>query len=122
MLIKGWMILLALRLLVSSCNVPSAVFVSGLSVQPTEKPTQVESEPPMLYMLRGDVAYPMDRGSYCWITLCVDLMPPICAPEDHTWVIGHTLELLFDTPLPDTVSASLHRGSNLLDSCARPDG
>ena len=107
-----WAILLAISLIVAGCGALNAVF--GLSALPTASPLSVNRTPSALYMLRGDIAFPMDRGSYCWITLCVDVMPPTYVPEEHTWVIGHTLELLFDAPFPDTVTASLHPGSNLM--------
>lgn len=70
-------------------------------------------------MLRGDIAFPMDMGSYCWVWgneegLCVELFTPSYTPDMHTLVIGTTLELLFDEPFADTVTASLHPGGYLM--------
>jgi hypothetical protein len=88
--------------------------------EPTQAPIPVEEEPPSLYMLRGDVAFPMDRGSYCWsitdeggICLDVAVFPIFYAEEEYTPVIGNTLELRFDAPFPDTISARLYPDPSL---------
>jgi hypothetical protein len=69
-------------------------------------------------MLIGHVAMPMDMGSYCWVTgehgICIDMFPPSYPEDTHLWVIGNMMELRFDLPLPDTVTATLHPGSDLL--------
>lgn len=95
--------------------IPTPADAESPEVEPTEVPNQMEEEPPSLYMLDGDIAFPMDRGSYCWsITdeggVCVDVFAfPIFYPEDeYTPVIGNTLELLFDAPFPDTIRAELY--------------
>lgn len=77
-----------------------------------------QSDPPALHILRGDIAFPMDMGSYCWVAgdngICVDMLPPMYATEIHVPVIGDTLELLFDEPFPNTVTVALHPGNNMM--------
>jgi hypothetical protein len=88
--------LLALSLLISGCGVLEHFFIAEREAQPT----QSGSEPPVLYMLRGDIAFPMDMSSYCWASsqeegICIDVFPSSYTSDMHTLVIGNTLELLF---------------------------
>ncbi len=143
-----WMItLLPLSILLSGCGMtgnfpdeePSLIPTEPTAVEPTQVPTETEApdlepaaplgeEPPALYVLLGDIASPMERGSYCWsITdeggICVDVFAfPIFYPEDrYTEVIGNTLELLFDAPFPDTVNASLYPDPGLMPDASIVD-
>ncbi len=120
MMKRLWLILLIISVLVSGCGVfESLIFDDEADSIPM---TDIPSEPPILYILRGDVAFPMDMGSYCWtagdVGLCVDTIPPIYTGEMHTLVIGNTLELMFDAPYPDEVYVALHPGSNMMTRIA----
>jgi hypothetical protein len=109
-----WMTML--MVLVSGCG------VLGIMLVPEAPPKTRGDEPPALYFLQGDVAFPMDRGSSCWGMgqggLCRDIFLSDYTPEAHTLVIGPTLELRFDAPLPDTLNVALRPGSSLMSRIA----
>ena len=111
-----WILLFFVALLLSGC-VAFANYILANQAFSGDVAGTMDVEPPTLFMLRGDIAYAMDRNSYCWTTedggLCADVAPPIYSAEMHTQVVGHMLELLFDAPAPDRVSARLHPGSNI---------
>lgn len=112
--------------LASGCSVFNYFMIEQGETVPPQPETGVipgtDQAPPELYFMQGDVAFPMDRGSYCWtITefgICADAMPPSYEPEQHVLVIGPTLELLFEEPLPNTINVNLHPGSNLMTRIA----
>ncbi len=115
-----WIALPTLSVFLAGCGMLGNFLMAQLDTKPTRTPITVETEPPQLHLLRGDIAFPMNRGSYCWVTdaggICADVVvfPPSYTAEMHTLVIGNTLELLFEAPFPDTVTATLQPESNLM--------
>lgn len=101
-------------LLIAGYSVFQGEVLAGSDIRPS---VAGETRPSELSFLQGDVAFLMDQGSYCWFpastAMCADYMPPSYAEDMHTLVIGPTLELQFDAPYPNSVSVSLHPGSNL---------
>ncbi len=71
---------------------------------------RIES-PPLIYLQQGDTLYDGFQGPYCWdsgsgAALCVDPIPPQF-DETPTLAAGDGINLLLDTPLPDSVTLSL---------------
>ena len=118
---RHFLLLLMVSVFVSACGVFEnyLIFDDETDSMPM---TDIPSEPPFLFLLQGDIAMPMNLGSYCWtagdVGLCVDAIPPAYTAEMHTLVIGNTLELLFDAPYPDEVFVALHPGSNMMTRIA----
>ena len=115
MTIIRWIVLIILSLLIAGCGILA-------EFRHTDPQTLAEPKPPTLHFLRGDIAFPMDTGSYCWTTgemgICADMIPPIYTADMHVLVIGNTLELLFEEPFPESLTVSLHPGSNVMTRVA----
>jgi hypothetical protein len=114
-----WIILLALSMLLAGCEMLGNFLVAPRDAEPTSMPVLGEIEPPALYILREQATFPMDRGNYCWTTdaggVCADVsvFPRDYTADTHTLVIDNTLELLFEAPFPETVTATLYPENNL---------
>jgi hypothetical protein len=116
-----WIILLTLSVFLSGCGMLENFLMAHPDAEPTRTPIPVETEPPSLYILHGQVAFPMNRGNSCWWTMdasgiCVNVavFPPYYREDMYTLVMGNTLELLFDAPFPDTVTATLYPANDLM--------
>ncbi|MBN1679291.1 MAG: hypothetical protein JW966_03310 [Anaerolineae bacterium] len=115
-----WITLLTLSVFLSGCGLLENLPIAHLDAKPTSTPIPLETEPPSLTILHGQVASPMNRGSFCWGTteagsICADVavFPPTYTADMYTPVIGNTVDLFFDAPFPDTVTATLYPENNL---------
>lgn len=73
-------------------------------------PAENSAMPPPVRVLAGGQTWVMDRGSYCWVTLCADALPPDYGPADFIQV-GSLLQIGFETPFPSGGMIELHRGA-----------
>lgn len=115
-----WIAILAMSMIFTGCSVIDYFVITDTEI--TEPPMAGEETPPDLHYVIGDSLSPMNRGSYCWtsdtVGMCVDMIPPSYEENQHILFPSHTIELLFFPPVPDTISVSLHPGSNMMTRIA----
>lgn len=116
-------ILLTLSVFLSGCGMLGNFVPAHPNTEPAHTPIPVGTEPPSVYILHGQETSPMNKGSFCWRTtdensICANVaaFPPYYTEDMYTLVSGNTIELLFEAPFPDTMTATLYPESNLTTS------